>query len=240
MPLIQCPNCQRDIASTCDNCSYCGYKLKANSYYEAEEAEKDDRSEEYLSIGIKISFGALILIVIVFAFAEIKKSQMKSITNAIEAQKTEAARPNKLLLEAKALYNEGKFANAQLVLNEILNNYRNSEIIKEASKFKFIVDSALKVRKEKERVENERLKKIRAQEERKHEKELENLYEKDVIRYYKNLYGKPDSETDFTYDTYINKTLTWNCASGRYRSITFEYKYGSWWKESEYARECIN
>jgi hypothetical protein len=238
MSLIQCPNCKRDIASTSEKCGYCGYQIRPPEDHSTEE---DEKKANLLSIVTKIFFSVVFVAGLVIAIVSISNAQKRSIANSKKPKQTESEKlgipsAEVLFAQAKAHYKDGWYPKAQSLLLEITLYYKDSRIAVEASKFMNTVDSAMNIDyKEREAI---RMKDEKAASDRR-QKELQNLYEKDIIQYYKSLYGKPDSETDFTYDTYRTKDLTWNCVRGKYRSISFVYKYGSWSKESEYATECI-
>lgn len=95
--------------------------------------------------------------------------------------------------KAKEFYNNGRYVDARTVLDKILNNKNNSDF-NEALKFKIVVDNALKAQYEQEIKKAEDLNKLRAEKERKHEQWEQNLFEKNIIQYYKHIYGRPDKE----------------------------------------------
>jgi hypothetical protein len=248
MPQIQCPNCHKDIADTCEKCSYCGYQIKSIIIDDV-----DDNRANYFLIGSRIFFVALILAILTVIIMSIRNSTKESIERSrmksieyenLESQKHNIENPDSLLSVAKIFYKEGQLNFAAMNLTKIIDNCKNTNAAIEASKFRVIVlkaiDSVQTIRKRQVKLEYEKLNKKRAEEERKRHTELEELYRRNVILYFRNIYGKPDSESDFSYSSYMSKTLTWNCADGRYRSITFIYNNGTWSKESEFASECIN
>jgi hypothetical protein len=56
---------------------------------------------------------------------------------------------------------------------------------------------------------------------------------------YISRFWEPTSTSDFNSGDYISRTLVWNCAAGKYRSVDFEYKNSYWIKKSEYTSDCI-
>lgn len=235
MSLIQCPQCKREIASTCEKCSYCGYQIK--TVFVDEEEENKTR---YLLMGSIILLVVLCLIVIAVAMGEFKNHSRKvpkqeEIPYNQESLKIYLPNPDSLFMKAKSLYKEGKFDEADVFLTQLIDNYKNSDVISEASKLKVTVIKAIHDKWNTDQKKRDFKNQI---EERKKNQELQRIYNNDPIKYYKTIYGKPDSESDFTTGSYVSKTLIWFCVAGKYHSISFVHKDGSWEKESEYTSDC--
>lgn len=52
------------------------------------------------------------------------------------------------------------------------------------------------------------------------------------------LYGNENSRSQYQNGDYDAITLVWNCANGKYRSITYVFK-GEYKKQSDFVSECI-
>ena len=61
----------------------------------------------------------------------------------------------------------------------------------------------------------------------------------DLVKYYTSLYGDPDDLSLFSTEYYKSRTLVWNCAGGKYRSIILKFEKGIWVKESETTSDCV-
>lgn len=234
MSLIQCPQCKREIASTCEKCSYCGYQVKKVFI-----DEEDENKAHYLIIGSRILLVAVILIIVVGVIRELKfNSRSNYIQQEIpheESLKISLPNPDTLFAKAKYLYKVGKFNEADVCLTQLIDNYKNSEVASDAAVLKVTVINAIHNRWKADQKKRDL---INQTAERKKNQELQRIYNSDPIKYYKTIYGNPDSESDFTTDSYVSKTLIWFCVGKKYRSISFEYKYGSWRKESEFNSDC--
>ena len=53
------------------------------------------------------------------------------------------------------------------------------------------------------------------------------------------MYGTDYKRETYQSGDYDSITLTWHCALGKYRSITYLFKEGFYKKESEYVSDCI-
>lgn len=235
MALIQCPDCKRDITSTSEKCGYCGYQLKPII------DDEDENKAHYLLIGARIFLIVLTLIIIVAVFGNFKKCsrnniEQEAIPPQTDSVKINLSNPDTLLAKAKAFYKGGKYNDADIVLTQIINHYKNSSVTVEASKLKIIVINEIRNKWN----SDQKIRELeRKKAEKKRQQELEQIYVNDPIRYYKIIYGAPDSEDDFVSGSYTSKTLVWHCVAGKYRSVNFVLKYGSWTKESEYTSDCI-
>ena len=63
----------------------------------------------------------------------------------------------------------------------------------------------------------------------------------EVLDRYRRRYGEPDRIRTYSSSStnYRTQTWTWNCANGRYRSITFKLDV-VWVKDREHTSECIS
>jgi hypothetical protein len=63
---------------------------------------------------------------------------------------------------------------------------------------------------------------------------------KNVFEAYTNKFGQPTSKSSFKDGNFNSQTYVWNCANGKYHSVTFdENEYGTWAVKTEYESECI-
>jgi hypothetical protein len=53
------------------------------------------------------------------------------------------------------------------------------------------------------------------------------------------MYGNEDEKNQYQMGTYDAITLIWHCAKGRYRSITYVFKDGGYFKDSEFVSNCL-
>ena len=56
---------------------------------------------------------------------------------------------------------------------------------------------------------------------------------------YIEMYGQPSDISSYVSGDYDSKTYTWNCAKGKYRSISFINKGGYYVADSVYESDCI-
>ena len=72
-------------------------------------------------------------------------------------------------------------------------------------------------------------------------KEVKPHNPQEIFETYRKAYGEPDQIRTYNSSStrYHTQTWTWNCAKGKYRSITFKLEKGKWKRDRVHTSECI-